>query len=273
MPSSTTKDIRQLRAERGVPCLSLTLSLARSRAGAHADRTKLKNALRVVDRQLTSLGMNAAKRKQFLAPIVEFSERELGLPHGGTSLGLFRSPTLFKAFFLEEELPDQSHLGETFDLHAVAPMDADGKVYVIAISKNSAKLSLVDCIAGTAKDIAVDGMPRSLQEAWRGKERQERSIQFHTLGGSGKGAQFHGQQSAKDEMKKEQQIYVQKVARALDRFFKRSTDPLIFAGVTSLFGMYKSVNRYPYFLHACLKGNPDELTAKQLVSEVKKMFR
>ena len=75
---------------------------------------------------------------------------------------------------------------------------------------------------------------------------------------------FHGQGGAKDKKKQEEQLFVHAVMRSLEPFLKEHHEPLVFAGVTELFGVCRACHHAGRLLDEYVKGNPDKLTPDEL---------
>lgn len=132
--------------------------------------------------------------------------------------------------------------------------------FILAASKNKAQLFEVtgDRIAPHA----VDGMPTSMADAWKGMERSEQSLQMHSSGNAA--GSFHGQGGVNDLMEQEEDKYIHDLAKSLHTLLHNQHDPLVFAGVTEAYGMFKKFDQSGHLLEEHVTGNPDQMTMEEL---------
>lgn len=141
--------------------------------------------------------------------------------------------------------------------------------FILAASKNHAQLFEV-----TGDNIVprgVDGMPVSMADAWQGMERQEKSLQFHSTGNGTAG--FHGQGGAKDAQEQEENRYAHALAKSLHDVLHGQPDPLVFAGVVELYGMFKKYDQSGRLLDEHIQGSTDQLSQKDLKDKADPIVR
>lgn len=147
------------------------------------------------------------------------------------------------------------------------------KYFILAVSKNHAQLFEVhdDRILPRG----VDGMPSSMDEAWAGMERQEKDVQFHGSGPGATGApsMFHGQGGAKDVMEQEENEYLHKMAKSLHDVLHVEGVPVVFAGVTEEYGMFKKYDKSGMLLEEYLRGNHERTPPEELKKEADPLVR
>ena len=88
-----------------------------------------------------------------------------------------------------------------------------------------------------------------------------------TTGGRGLGqraAVYHGQGGARANRKTDLEAYFRIVDQSLAHMLNGASVPLIFAGVSYLFPLYRSINKYPYLLGECIAGNTDLYSNEEL---------
>ncbi len=119
--------------------------------------------------------------------------------------------------------------------------------FILAASKNKAQLFEV-----TGRSVAprtVDGMPTSMADAWKGMERE---------GGD------HNQRNANDVTEQEENEYMHKLSKSLHEFLHGQHDPVVFAGVKELHGMFKKFDQSGRLLDDFIQGNNDQTTMEDL---------
>lgn len=138
------------------------------------------------------------------------------------------------------------------------------KYFILAVSKHHAQLIEVD--GDRALPRGVDGMPTSMDEAWAGMERQEKALQFHGSGPGAEGAHsvFHGQGGAKDVEEQEENQYLHKLAKSLHALLQTERRPVVFAGVTEEYGMFKKYDQSGLLLEEYIRGSAERLPIEEL---------
>ena len=170
--------------------------------------------------------------------------------------------------------PAATYVGKRFHVKPLLRLvNLDQQFFVLALSVNRCRLLWGD-LQGL-KEVQLDELPASLEDALR-YDDPEKSLQFHTQAASAGGsrpAMFHGQGAGRDDPQAQIERYIDKVSGAVNDFLKTggvSDDPkapLVLATVEEYLPTYKRNNTYPGLMAgACVKGNPDELSAEQLHS-------
>lgn len=136
--------------------------------------------------------------------------------------------------------------------------------FIVAVSKNHAQLLEVD--GDRILPRGVDGMPTSMDDAWAGMERQEQSVQFHASGpgATGAPAMFHGQGGAKDVMEQEEDQYMHKLAKSMNTLLHTEGHPVVFAGVTEQYGMFKKFDQSGMLLEEYIRGSAEKMPMEEL---------
>lgn len=246
-----------------IPSVTLYLPLQAGVAHADDNAKRLLSVLDDVEGKLQGFGLSAKGQKQFLASARTFAEDEFRNMNDGGSVGLFISPSSFHAVSLLRTDEESRVIGPRFYLTPLLPyLTSSLRYHLLSVSKGAARLFEVR--SDNIEEREVEGMPKSLEDAWKGLERQEESLQFHSTGGSGNAAVFHGQGGAKDVREQEENEYMHAMAKSLHTMLREQHDPLVFAGVEELFGMYRSYDKSERLLDQYVQGNPDQLSPAEL---------
>ncbi len=170
------------------------------------------------------------------------------------------------------EPPAGAYVGKRFHVKPLLRLiNQDQMFFVLALSVNRCQMFWGD--RQGLEPIEVDGLPSSLQDALQ-LDTPEQSLQFHTQTGPGNGgraAMFHGHGGSKDAPQAQADLYIDRVSHAIAEYLKDggvSNDnraPLVLATVEEHLAQFIHKNSYPGLLETdCVKGSPDELTAKEL---------
>jgi hypothetical protein len=128
--------------------------------------------------------------------------------------------------------------------------------FILAASKHKAQL--FEVIGDRVLPRAVDGMPSSMADAWKGLERED--------GG-------HIQQNANDATEQEEDKYMHDLAKSLRDLLHGQDDPLVFAGVAELHGMFKKYDQSGRLLDDFIQGNPDQTPMEELKAKADPVVR
>jgi hypothetical protein len=139
--------------------------------------------------------------------------------------------------------------------------------YILAVSKKAAHLYKVS--DGNVAPVPVDGMPSGIDDALKGMEREEKSLQFHSSGG--KNAMFHGDGGAKDVREQEEDVYYHAVAKSLHKVLHEQHLPVVIAGVQEAYGMLRSFDKSGRIIEEYIQGSPDNVSYDDLKAKADPM--
>lgn len=141
--------------------------------------------------------------------------------------------------------------------------------FILAVSKNKAQLFEVS--GERVSPHAVEGMPSSMADAWKGLERTEQSLQTHS---SGDGvSSHHGGGGVSDLVEQEEDKYIHDLAKSLHTFLHSQNDPLVFAGVAEAHGMFKKFDQSGRLLDEFIQGSPDQMPMEDLKAKADPIVR
>jgi len=254
------KELETLFEHESKPCVSLYIPTHRS------GRETLQNAVRF---------KNALETATELAPDIDWKPASTLLDSNNAKFwqyqkegfALFASPDIMRAWRIPASIQQMVVTGDQFHVKPLMPMVFfNTRFFILAFSQNECRL--YQCDMHHCVEIRPNDLPNSLSEALR-FDLQEKQLQFHSGGQNTQGAGrktmvFHGQGVANDEDKDRILRYFQAVNKALVTFLGSGTDPLILAGVDYLHALYKKSNTYPHLVSEGVKGNPENLKAKDL---------
>ena len=263
-------ELRALMEQQIGPCISLFLPAYRAGAKVQQNPLRLRNLIREAEHHLLLNDLPIPQVEALLEPARELLGDELFWLHPDDGLAIFRSPNLFRTYWLPDHFKEQAVVTHHFFLKPLLHfLTDDGQFYLLALSHNHIRL-----IEGTrygASEVTVpETVPRSLAEAMRYDE-SENELQYHSgsSGGVvGKGGRratlFHGQGVGTDDEKEQLLRYFQQIDRGLHAKLRDEHEPLVLAGVAYLFPLYRQANTYPHLLEEGVPGNPDKVSLETL---------
>lgn len=257
--------IHKLIGVREGPCVSLYLPLNRETGNKDENARLLERAIADAEWRLIGHDLSAKGAAQFLGParsiIPQLRE------HGDAlSIAMFLSPSFFQVRLLSLYCARSIAIGPRFHISPLLPSALLAmQYYILAVSKHKSRF--FEVTDGEIAEKSIEGMPASVDEAWEGMERHEKSLQFHSSG-SGE-AMFHGQGGAKDTEDTETEVYLHKIAKSIHTAVHEQHAPLVFAGVEELFGHYRALDTSGMLQDEYIRGNPDDLKLEELLERSK----
>jgi hypothetical protein len=229
------------------------------------DKTRFRNLTAAAEELLIARGVRTSTARDMLIPLREHSENDRFWREAQRGLAAFLSPSRSHIFSLPEAPPERVIAGDRFYLKPLLSyLGRRGQFYILAVSENSAKFLSGDRYG--LEELPVSGLPTNLDEALNIDLARE-AVSVLTAGGRGLGARsavFHGQGGARAHRKADLEAYFRQIDRALAPLLTGASTPLIFAGVSSMFPLYRSINKHPYLMGECIAGNTDLYSRDEL---------
>ena len=257
----------ELASEHGAPRISIYLPLDRTARGPAADHVPFKNLLREAERRLRADGFADEAIAHALASAHGLLQEKGPWQHGHAGLAVLCAADGIHWFQLPSRPREAVYVGDRFHLRPLLPLlAAQRPFHILALSQ--AHVRLLACDGVTAKEVRIEKMPASLEEAL-GKELEPEYLQLHSgvhaYGGKG-AVVFSGRGSGPEETKQELPRFLERVDAPLVATAAVRDQPLVLAGVEYLVAMYRQVSHHPQVTADAVLGNPDGLSLDQLRS-------
>ena len=152
-----------------------------------------------------------------------------------------------------------------------AVIDSTEHFYVLTLSQK--KVRLLDCSGSDVQELYFEDFPHGIQVAL-GEQDQKSELQMHNISSPRGGTTpvFHGQGSAKDRKKGVLLEFLHEISKKVEQGLKGKKLPLVIAAADPLYGLYRSVQSYPFLLMERMRGNPDHWRDKELISRAKEIL-
>jgi hypothetical protein len=266
MVGTSRGEIRQLASADAGPCVSLVLPTHRAGNQIRQDPVRLQNLLGEAEEQLEARDLRPDGVRQLLAPARELVGDEMFWRHQTAGLALYSSAGGFWRIHLPHEVEEVTEVSDRFFIKPLLPMlTGDGRFYILALSQHNVRL--FDASRYRARELRVEGMPRSLEDAL-GYDVQPRTLQFHTRapshGGQRRDAVFHGHGGGTDDRKEDVARFCRMVDERILTAVNDRNAPLVVAAVDWVASSYREVSKYPALVEDNVEGNPDALGAPEL---------
>jgi hypothetical protein len=250
----------RLAAHHDSPSISLYMPTKSWQAAQHAteSRTRLRNLSRSAVELLVDRGLRRPDADELLDSLSEQSQDALFWRRAQCGLVAFLSRAESRIFALPEPPPEKVVALDRFYLKPLLSyVGKRGRFYVLAATENS-----VTFFAGDRDQIAELDVPGLCDdgEKERNVDAPRDVVSVLTTGGAPPGkraAIIHDHGGALAHRQKNLESYFRRVDQAIAPVLADENAPLIFAGVSYLYPLYRSINRYAYLLGECISGNPD----------------
>ena len=252
------------------PCISLFLPAERAGVETQQNPLRLRQLIREAESHLLLNNLPVLQIEDLLQPIRTLLDYDPFWLHPDDGLAVFRSPDFFRTYWLPDSCREQAVVTGHFYLRPLLPFLAgDGHFYLLTLSHHH--IRLLEGTRYSASEIALpEGVPGSLAEATRGSTTA-RELQYHSSSsgvtgekGGRRAAVFHGQGVGIDDEKQQLLRFFQQVDRGLHPLLADEHAPLVLAGVSYLFPLYREANTYAHLLEKGVPGNPDRTSVKTL---------
>jgi len=252
------------------PCVTIYMPTHPAGQQSQQDPIRLKNLLTQAEKQVGGHWMRPAEARTMLQPARALLDDSLFWSEGGRGLALFVTPSSFLRYRVDHPFDETLAVGDQFLIRPMLPvLDRAGHFFVLAVSQN--KVTLYEGEPQRLESVAVEQLPRDMAQALN-YDDADRGSQVHTaaVGVTGKqGGVFHGQGGVPDAMKDDLRAYFRTINAVIDKRLSGESAPLILACVDYLAPLYREVNTYPHLVDETVDGNPDYLTAVQLLDRVR----
>jgi hypothetical protein len=247
------------------PCISI-LQLVRPLLARSTPRpVRLKKAIEALDPALDSRQLDPEERRRLLEPLYEFEAApENGDAKEGSTLVIFRSPRMFKSFYVPESLDESVTVADHFYILPLLPLVGAGRVfYILALSQQN--IRLIRCSPDGAEEAPLpDWAPRTLEESANVEPPDSTLDNRSSAGpsqGSMKGVMFGHGSEKKDEYLAQ---FYRDVDQAVNEILKTEGAPVVLAGVDYELALYRKVSSYPHLAPEGVRGAPDSLKGGEL---------
>lgn len=259
-------EIMRLATDGHPPHVSLYLSTHRAGRDTAQDPIRFKNLVHRAEVELSGAGYPSRVVAQTLSPAKELLEDPFFWQHAGDGLAVLLSGGAMDVFRLPISVEELIVVGEQSHLKPLLPVLAgDGLFFVLALSQD--RVRLFSGSRESIREIDLEDIPTSLRDAV-GYDYEQRSLQFHTGAGAGKGgmrrAMFHGHGEGADEDKGEVVEFFQQVDAGVGTLIGDRGAPVVLAGVGWETALYRGLTRLRGVLPEGIDGSPDRLTPDDL---------
>jgi hypothetical protein len=230
MERFTRERLMELATARRFPSISLYMPISSCGAlrGVAEDITRFNSLAVAAEQLLVARGVRQLIAKGTMDSLRRRIEYELSWRETQRGLAVFANPCGSRIFCLCESLPERVIVGDRFYLKPLLScLERRFCFYLLAATEESVRIFTGDQF--NLAEVDLPGLPVKFPANYRARARVQAGLE----------------------------AYFRAVDRALSATLSRTSVPLIFAGPSHLFPLYRSINSHAYLLGECIPGNPD----------------
>jgi hypothetical protein len=229
------------------------------------DMLRFKNCLHQAENQLVAGGMKCTQARRLCEQAARLLEDDSFWHHLDRGLALFISNQRFDILRLPLIFHEIVVTGAHFYIRPLLRLFNEiERFFLMALSANSFRFFLGTQDALTR--VTVKDAPESMAEALCFDD-PEGQLQFHTGTANTscvRPAMYHGQGLGHEGSTENMYRYVKQIDRALQKQIGTTSSPLVFAGVESLYSLFREITGCKTLLDRRISGNTDLLDPHEL---------
>lgn len=249
------------------PSVSLYMPTARGEPESRQNRIRFGNLLREAEAELARSDVADDQRSAILRHLEDRAADDGSWRTKLDGLALFATPTGLEEHLLPYEAPERISVGPPFVVSPLLPLPGEDETFfVVALSLNDARL--FEARGRWIREIELTEL-KSRLELGRPRSTSEQSLQFHTgTPGGGEAprpAVFHAQGGIKDAHEEHARRRLRTMAEVIGPNLDDRKAPILVASVDHLRPIFREVAGWSNLLDDGPNGNPEDLSAAQLL--------
>lgn len=248
------------------PCISIYIPTHREWNEQSQDRTRFKNHIQKIYKQLHDRGLRDTQIQQMMKPAFELLDDIEFWNHQSEGLAVFLSPGEFHRFRIPVKLQDMNYISQRYYIKPLLSlMSGDGRFFLLTLDQKLIKL-----YQGSKYSINEAKLPRgtflSMKDYFQFEEA-DKSFQLYGGATSAEGASLftHGSVRMDAAVHKEKILeFFKLVNKGVFQVIRHENAPLVLAGIEYMVPLYKEANSYPYLAGESLDLNPEGLKENEL---------
>jgi Bacterial archaeo-eukaryotic release factor family 7 len=251
-------------------CVSIYMPTVQLGSETQQNSVRFKNLLRQAKTALEKYASSSIDPSQYLQPASELDEAEFW-QHQNAGLAVFISAGFFRFYRVPIDFTELVVVNDSFHLKPLIPLlSGDDRFYILTLGQRDIRL-LEGNRYGITREIEIEGMPKSMDEALQhdetAKDQQRRQGAGAGRSALQAGGSYHGQGGERENVKEDLLQYFLLVDKSLHDFFRNRRDPLILAGVNYLLPIYHEANTYNFIVEEGIQHSTKQRTAEELHAE------
>jgi hypothetical protein len=247
-------DLRSL-AEARAPCITAGIAIP-DPLQLHA---RIQNPIRGIERQLKDADVNSQEEFTLVQPLRTLANAIEEEHDWSIGLILYRSPDLFRYFWLRDTIEAFVAVSQTFQIRPLlSVVSREQKFYVLALSQKHTWLLMY--LYQSQQELQLRRLaPQSLQ-AWMNSRIPDHVFDNRSAGGPSVGKMrgvLFGTNTDRERHEEYLRHFFKEIDKGVHHILLDQTAPLILAGVKEEVAIYRRVNSYPRVVEQAVLGSPD----------------
>jgi hypothetical protein len=266
-PSLAVTDLKELANTEG-PCITIYMPLEPAPNTSRMDYVRLKGAIRQAEQKLQEAFPEMPKERcrELIASLHEVRSDADQWGGKGGSLVILRSPDVFRAFEVNQELDETVVVETSFHVFPILPalQVADQYFYLLALSKKH--IRLLRCTRTSAEEVPLPaGTPVSIDEwlaTYLPSSAPDNTARAFPEPGIGKGS--FSSTSDRDRADEHVTNFFHVINKAVFDVLRNERAPLVLCGVEHERSMYRDLNSYEHLMDEGVQGSPEGLRGGEM---------
>lgn len=265
--SLALSDLKEL-VNAGQPCITMYMPLQAAPNTSRMDHMRLKGAIRQAEEKLAETWpeLSRAQMRELIDPLRTLESEGTQWGGEGGSLVVLRSPEVFRAFEVKQDLDETAVVGEFFHLFPMMHSlnVAQQLFYLLALSQKHVRL--LRCTPTSSELVPfADGTPTSLEDWLNTRTTNHASDKVYSPSGPDRGPEGNFT-STSDRDNKDQHIanFFRVINAAVFEILRNETAPLVLCGVEYERVIYKQNNSYQNLMDDGVQGSPESLKGGEM---------
>jgi len=269
-------DVKDLVNTEG-PCITMYMPLEPAPNTSRMDGMRLKGAIRQAEQKLQEVFPELSKERcrELIEALQDVGSEPDQWGGNGGSLVVLRSPEVFRAFEVNQELDETVVVENYFHLFPMlgSLQVADQEFYLLALSKKHVRL--LHCTRTQCEEVPLGaGTPTSVEEwlaTYLPSSAPDNADRQYPEQGVGKGS-FN---STQDRDRSDEHIinFFHVINKAVFDILRNERGPLVLCGVDYERSMYKDLNSYEHLMAEGVAGSPDGLRGGEMHEQAMKIVQ
>jgi hypothetical protein len=259
------RDITPLLRTHSPGSVSIYMSTDTTESPSRQDIIRFRNLLRQATSDLLALDLSSAQVETITEPGWAMLDNEMFWSRQEGGLAMFMAPGSYSHQRLPDDPGDRIFVDSRFHIRPLVEfLDQDRTYHVLALSLSGA--SLYRCQGRSLEEVPLDDEGSVPPPDARSAER-DGQLQFHTGSPSGPGtrpALYHGHGSTQGQEREAILAFFRQVDGDIGQVLDRGDTPLVLAGVSYLWPLFRKVSSYPFIVDDGIEGSPESLTLEQI---------
>jgi hypothetical protein len=252
-------DLRLL-ASASSPCITIVLPLP----NPLEIPVRLKNAIRSVTRKLEVI--KAQSSDTLLEPVRELARTTETQGVWSNGLIVFRSPDIFRYFFLHQPVPELHAVEERFQIRPLlSALAREQRFHLLGLSRRDVRL--FHCTQHRIEHASIRRVMSQNFRVWLATRKPDHALENRAAAGPSVGSMKAVSFGTNTDREREDEYlahFFKEIDNGVNALLRDDTAPLLLAGTEDQIAIYHRVSTHPRLLDEYVHGSPHGLSEREL---------